>query len=230
MCMQPHGEGARGFRREGTMNRIKAIVLSVAVLFALSGFALARDDDHDNNKNNGKNGYQQGYSRGYQEGQRAARDDRDHHRDSNRGKVDDDRGYSKSDGSHGQYKKGYREGYRKGYDESYNSRGGAWGNHDRDRDHDRNGDHDRDGNWQHGQNTGGWNNNNDVAYRTGYQDGLNEGRKDRSGGHSFRPHSHDETYGNADHNYSTVGGDRNAYKQRYRQAFDQGYNKGYNGR
>jgi len=94
----------------------------------------------------------------------------------------------------------------------------------------QNGDRDRDGNWQHGQNTGGWNNNNDVAYRTGYQDGLNEGRKDRSGGHSFRPHSHDETYGNADHNYSTVGGDRTAYKQRYRQAFDQGYNKGYNGR
>jgi len=207
------------------MKQMKAVILSVAVMFALSGLALARDDNHDN-RDHAKNGYQQGYDRGYQEGQRAARDDRNHHNDSNRGKIDDDRGYSKSDGSHGQYKKGYREGYRKGYDETYNSRGGAWGN---DRDHD--GNRDRDYGRDHRQ--GDWNrnnNNNDVAYRTGYDDGVTVGRQDKQGGHSYRPHDHDQSYGNADHNYSQVGGDKNAYKQRYRQGFDAGYARGYNGR
>ena len=64
------------------MRRIKALVLSMAVIFALSGIALARDD-HDN-RDHGKKGYQQGYDRGYQDGQRAARDDRYHHNDANR--------------------------------------------------------------------------------------------------------------------------------------------------
>src|SRR5205085_4938916 len=120
---------------------------------------------------------------------------------------------------------GYREGYERAYrnDQDYGRRG------DNDRDHDGDRDRDRNGTWNH---NGSWNGgqNNDVAYRTGYQDGETVGRQDKQGGHSYRPHSHDQSYGNADHNYSQVGGDKNAYKQRYRQGFDAGYARGYNGR
>jgi hypothetical protein len=205
------------------MKRMKAIVLSLAVLFALRGFALARDD-HDRD-DRGKNGYQAGYSRGYHAGQDAGRSDRGHAR-RDEGRINDTDGYSHNVGSQGQYKKGYREGYRKGYDEAYNSRR-DW-DHDRDRDRDHDGEDDRD--WHHGRNDGGWNRNqrtDDVAHRTGYQDGFNVGQQDKWGGHSYRPHEHDQTYGNADHNYSQVGGDKNAYKARYREGFEQGYREGY---
>ena len=217
------------------MKRMKAVILSLAVLVTLSGLAAARDwDDHDRD-DHGRNGYRAGYDKGYQDGRHAGWDDRKDHRSYSPGKIDDDRGYEKGEGARGQYKKGYREGYHKGYEEAY--RGGRDGDRDRDRDGDRDRDRDsdrdrdrdgdrdrdRDRNWQ-GQN------NNDVAYRTGYQDGLTVGRQDKQGGHSYRPHSHDQSYGNADHNYSQVGGDKNAYKLRYRQGFDDGYNRGYKGR
>src|SRR3954471_11076714 len=199
------------------MKSMKAVVLSLAVLFALSGFALARDHDHDND-NRGKNGYRAGYSRGYQAGQQAGRNDHGHGRhDQN---INDTDGYSHEMGAQGQYKKGYREGYRRGYEQAY-SRDSDW-HHDRDHDRDHDGDRDHDRWGRHNNNQ-----TDDVGHRTGYQDGFNEGQKDARGGHSYRPHEHDETYGNADHNYSQVGGDKNAYKQRYRLGFDQGYKEGF---
>jgi hypothetical protein len=213
------------------MKRIKAIVVSTAIFFALSGFAAAQDRDHDrddHNKNKGqdnrRDAHHEGYVRGYQAGQNAGRSDHGHSR--RNGGINDTDGYSKGMGPQGQYKKGYREGYHEGYERAYRN-DNNWG---RDRDHD--GDHDRDygRDHRHGDWNRGNNNNNDVAYRTGYDDGVTVGRQDKQGGHSYRPHSHDQSYGNADHNYSQVGGDKNAYKQRYRQGFDAGYAKGYNGR
>src|SRR5262249_31754427 len=110
MCRQPLSKACT-FPWGGTMKRTKAVVLSMAILFALSGYALARDHDNDNDQGNrGKKGYQAGYDRGYQDGKRAGWDDRNNHRGNNAGRIDDDRGYDKGDGARGQYKKGYREG------------------------------------------------------------------------------------------------------------------------
>ena len=222
------------------MKRIKAIVLSTAVLFALSGFALAQDRDHDRdrddqNKNKGqdarRDAHHDGFVRGYQAGEQAGRSDRGHSR--RNGGINDTDGYSRNMGPQGQYKKGYREGYHEGYERAYRNDQdyGRRGDNDRDRDGDRDRDRDRNGNWNGNGGQGGYGGqNNDVAYRTGYQDGVTVGQNDKRGNHSYNPHGHDQSYGNADHNYSQVGGDKNAYKQRYRQGFDAGYARGYNGR
>ena len=106
------------------MKRIKAIVLGTAVLFALSGFALAQDRDHDrddHNKNKGqgsrRDAHHDGYVRGYQAGQNAGRTDHGHNR--RNGGINDTDGYSSNMGPQGQYKKGYREGYNEGYERAY---------------------------------------------------------------------------------------------------------------
>jgi len=66
----------------------------------------------------------------------------------------------------------------------------------------------------------------DVAYSTGYQDGLKEGGEDLRTSHSFRPHEH-AAWQDADHNLSTVHMDAQQYKDRYRQGYEQGYQEGY---
>jgi hypothetical protein len=66
---------------------------------------------------------------------------------------------------------------------------------------------------------------NDAA-RFGYQDGLAAGRKDKDGGHSFRPTDSD-MYKNADHGWTADFGDKDHYKQLYRQSYAQGYQAGY---
>jgi flagellar biosynthesis/type III secretory pathway protein FliH len=61
----------------------------------------------------------------------------------------------------------------------------------------------------------------------GYQDGFNDGRNDRLGGHSFRP-THDSNFRHADRGYYGGYGDRNYYKELYRRAYENGYERGYN--
>ena len=64
------------------------------------------------------------------------------------------------------------------------------------------------------------------ATRYGYEDGLAAGRKDKDGGHSFRPTDGD-MYKNADHGWTADLGDKDHYKQLYRQSYAQGYQTGY---
>ena len=60
----------------------------------------------------------------------------------------------------------------------------------------------------------------------GFRDGQNDGRSDRSHGHSFRP-THDDNYKNADRGYSSSMGDKQAYKDAYRRGYERGYNEGF---
>jgi hypothetical protein len=85
------------------------------------------------------------------------------------------------------------------------------------------GDHDRDD----GYSRGGYNYENNVARRFGYQDGYNEGLNDRRTGHSYRP-THDSSYRHADRGYEHNFGSRGYYKQVYREAYMQGYSRGFN--
>jgi len=143
------------------------------------------------------------YQRGYEEGRSDAQKRRRFNPDSNRYREADD-----------------RRAYRQGYEEGYNSgrRGNAGWDRDRDRD-------DHNSGYGNGGNYGGYGNASSIARQNGYRDGMNDGRKDRATGHSFRP-TQDDNYKNAP-GYSSNMGDRQQYKDAYRQAYLQGYQLGY---
>jgi len=67
-----------------------------------------------------------------------------------------------------------------------------------------------------------------TALNAGYNQGIKEGRKDRSRGerYEFRDES---DYRNATTDYSSRLGDRALYQQYYRQGFENGYADGYRG-
>ncbi len=66
-----------------------------------------------------------------------------------------------------------------------------------------------------------------AARQYGYQDGMNDGARDRRTGHSNRP-TQDSNYKHADRGYSSSYGNKDYYKQAYRQAYENGYQQGYN--
>jgi hypothetical protein len=68
-----------------------------------------------------------------------------------------------------------------------------------------------------------------TASQFGYQDGFNDGVRDRQTGHSFRP-TNGKAYRDADHGYSSTLGSKDYYKQAFRQAYISGYQRGYSGR
>ena len=98
----------------------------------------------------------------------------------------------------------YRSGYERGFRQNSGYNNGGWG-------------------WGHGGNVGYGDN---AARQYGYQDGINDGARDRRTGHSNRP-TQDGNYRHADHGYSSSYGDKNYYKQAYRQAYERGYQEGY---
>ncbi|MBV9670433.1 MAG: hypothetical protein JOZ43_05705 [Acidobacteriales bacterium] len=162
-----------------------------------------RDGDRDDAWRNGNGGraYQDGYQKGVY--------DRRHNR---RGDPDDDdyRG-----GNKGQYKKGYWAGYNGG-NRYYGNNGGYYPNN--------NGGYYGNNGGYYGNN-GGYGSN---PQQVGYQDGVNDGSKDRATGHSFRP-TEQQAYKNADHFYNQAYGSRQSYKDAYRQGYTSGYQQGYNG-
>jgi hypothetical protein len=85
-------------------------------------------------------------------------------------------------------------------------------------------------------NTRGWQQNGRGSYgygnqagQIGFQDGLNDGQRDRQSGHNFRP-TDSGAYKHADHGYNSSFGNKDQYKQEYRQANASGYQRGYSGR
>lgn len=110
-----------------------------------------------------------------------------------------------------------RREFRDGYDAGYNSvrNGGREG-------------YPRDGGYGPGGGAPGlYGNSSRVAEQNGYRDGVNDGQKDRSTGHSFRP-TQDNNYKNAP-GYTSSMGDHQEYKNVYRQGYERGYQEGYNG-
>ena len=95
-----------------------------------------------------------------------------------------------------------RQAYRSGYERGFQQTRGGWGR-------------------------GGYGGNGASAARQyGYQDGMNDGARDRRTGHSNRP-TQDGNYKHADHRYSLSYGNKDYYKQSYRQAYENGYQQGY---
>jgi hypothetical protein len=147
----------------------------------------------------------QAFKEGYNQGKSDARHNRRFDPDNNRWRERDD-----------------RQAFRSGYERGFRENGGYYGN-GRDRDWDHDGDRDRGGYGRGGYGGYGLN----AARQYGYQDGINDGARDRRTGHSNRP-TQDSNYKHADHGYSSSYGDKNYYKQAYRQAYENGYQQGYN--
>jgi hypothetical protein len=67
-----------------------------------------------------------------------------------------------------------------------------------------------------------------TALNAGYNEGIKEGRRDRSNGDRFE-YRDEEDYRNANTDYSSRLGDRQLYAQYFRQGFANGYTDGYRG-
>jgi hypothetical protein len=67
-----------------------------------------------------------------------------------------------------------------------------------------------------------------TALNAGYNEGIKEGRKDRSRGERFE-YRDEEDYRNANTDYSSRLGNRELYAQYFRQGFVNGYSDGYRG-
>lgn len=67
-----------------------------------------------------------------------------------------------------------------------------------------------------------------TALNAGYNEGIKEGRKDRSRGDRFE-YRDEEDYRNANTDYSSRLGNKSLYQQYFRQGFVNGYSDGYRG-
>ncbi len=67
-----------------------------------------------------------------------------------------------------------------------------------------------------------------TALNAGYNEGIKEGRKDRSRGERYEFRD-EEDYRNANTDYSSRLGNRALYQQYFRQGFQNGYADGYRG-
>jgi hypothetical protein len=117
-------------------------------------------------------------------------------------------GYSSRYGNKETYRQQYRQGYEAGYRETFDQRSPGYGN------------------GRFGDGRGG---NSDVAYSTGYSDGIVGARKDMADRNSPDPTRH-EWYRDANRGYDGRYGNPQDYKQRYRQGYVAGYNDTYRGR
>ena len=87
----------------------------------------------------------------------------------------------------------------------------------------------RNDNWRYGNSD--FYGNSDLrqtALNAGYNEGLKEGRKDRSHGDRF-DYRDEGDFQNATVDYSSRLGNRELYRQYFRQGFANGYNDGYRG-
>jgi hypothetical protein len=67
-----------------------------------------------------------------------------------------------------------------------------------------------------------------TALNAGYNNGIQEGRKDRQRGDRF-DYRDEGDYSNATEDYNSRFGNRDLYRQYFRQGFANGYRDGYNG-
>lgn len=207
------------------MRQTRMAAVAVVITLALSGFALARDDDDDYGYNRG--GYQQAHQYGYNNGYRDGIDKGRHEgreNDPNDYRTPDwrqaTRGYQRWMGPLNVFQDGYRDGYRDGFQSGFQSVYGRY----RDRDGDRDDyPQPRYESWS-GYNQGySWVN---IAFNFGYQDGASVAREDISKGKPYNPNPRGK-YDDADHGYRGEYGDKSAYRAQYAGAYRSGYESAF---
>jgi len=167
---------------------------------------------------------QHGYEHAYRDGADRGRFDREHGIRYNlnaRVYNDTSRGYEPFMGNKGQYQQGYREGYQAGYDSAYRGAPGQYGQIYGRTDENRNQtEHSAD---PYASRRWGAT---DMAFDTGYRDGVTSGQRDR--GRNVRPDFETtDAYRDANHGHSDKYGEQAAYQTEYRAGFARGYQDGY---
>jgi len=205
------------------LNKLKNVgMLFIALLF-LASVAVAQE-----RYGGSMNAKEHGYQHGYRDGLRQGRADMARHGSPNLDSEDyrrADLGYEPYMGERDDFQKGYREGYKVGYDDGFYGkplRSDVYGLNDRyDPDRLPRTDADADSYEQWGYK--------DVAFDTGYRDGLQAGQNDFRQRKEFKPQKHD-AYEDANHGYRKNYGDKNLYKEQYRKGFLRGYEDAFNRR
>jgi hypothetical protein len=201
-----------------------------------------RDRDGDGGRNWDRYGNYGGSSElrqtalnaGYNEGIKAGREDRQRSRQpdyrdrSAYQKATQD--YSSRLGDRELYRRYFREGFENGYNaESYAQGGRDRNDRDRDRDRNDNSDQNRRGrNWERYGNFGGSFQLRQTALNAGFNNGIEDGRKDRKKGERFN-YRDKRDYQKATEDYSSKLGNKELYSRYFREGFENGYEAGYKG-
>lgn len=160
-----------------------------------------------------------GYEHGYRDGYHRGASDRDYGVAANFRTEDyrtADRGYLAYMGDINRFRAGYQEGYEAGYSDAYYNRPGRFSEV-----------------YppvveapaapQPPPSARGYN---DLAFDTGYREGVAAGLDDARHDRAWDPGKHDK-YKDADHGYKGSYGSKDTYKRLYRQGFLQGYQDTY---
>ncbi|MBD0373207.1 MAG: hypothetical protein ICV60_20370 [Pyrinomonadaceae bacterium] len=102
---------------------------------------------------------------------------------------------------------------------------GYYGGQDRDRDR---GERRRGRDWRRNDRWGGSYELRQTALNAGYNEGIKEGRKDRSKGRRFSFYDKSE-FQKATKDYNSRLGDRELYRRYFQQGYENGYTDGYRG-
>jgi hypothetical protein len=156
--------------------------------------------------------YRNGYDEGRNQGERDARNGRSFDYRRTREYNTATRGYG-GYGNRNEYRDVFRQGFVAGYDDGYR------------RSARRSPQYPPSGPRVYGDRDGGGIFRSPAATQ-GYEDGVNEGRKDGRDGNRFDP-QRESRYRSGDHGYEREYGSRDAYKRDYRVAFEDGYDRGY---
>jgi hypothetical protein len=210
--------------------------LLAITLLAGSGVAFAQNGTWGRQDNRGYGNYGSGslsnsaQQNGYRDGLERGRQDRSRNSRANTNNDEyrqADRGYSRSEGSRGQYKQAYRAAYQRGYNDGYNGQqnGGLnryprGGRDDQGQDNDRGGGRRDRGNGNSGYGNYG-SETSRIAADYGYKDGVWYAQQDMARRRQQNP-ADCKGYKDADHGYNSSY-NRDEFKQAYRQAFTQGY-------
>src|SRR6185295_9418411 len=127
----------------------------------------------------------------------------------------------------------YRRYFREAFEDGYNAESDGRDNRNRD---DRNRDRDRNdnNNDRRGRNDDDYGNYGgsfqlrQTALNAGFNEGVKQGRKDRSA-RSGNGYQRQNTYQQATKDYSSRLGDREVYRRYFREAYEHGYEDGYAG-
>jgi hypothetical protein len=189
---------------------LRIAACAVALTLAMSGTALAHDDD-DGYRRAGpyqaqQYGYQNGYNDGMRQGQHEGRenDPYDYRTPDWRQAT---RGYQEWMGPVNWYQRGYQNGYANGFQAGFQQVSNRW----------RDNDGDRDEHWRDDDRGG-----RSTAYQFGYQDGSAVAQRDLERHNRYNPNPRGK-YDDEDHGYRRDYGSKYQYKAEYAQGYREGY-------
>jgi hypothetical protein len=166
---------------------------------------------------------QHGYEHAYRDGADRGRQDRE--RKAKYSLADNDyqigaRTYERGFGDKGEYMAGYREGYKAGYEDGFNGRDGQY-TRLYGRPASRGPVSPRDDVYADRPYSS-----TDMAFDSGYREGITLGQHDRSGNSRSNFRSN-RTYKDADLGYRSTYGDKAAYQVQFRDGVERGYEDGF---